>query len=155
MRSPRPPRVLFLTLHLHILCHSCCYYLMFMFLFHSTLPRVHFLPARVGLAPLSRTHSSAWFPYFSFWFHSNLCYTTPVPRTTPQFSQLHSPHNTVLSYSHTYTPSHSFQLPFLPNTHTHTHTHTHLQHRDPNTRRKIGNIRAFELSAAKLPYLVL
>ena len=82
-----------------------------------------------------------------------LHYACPTNYSSVEFLNSHNYiHHTIPSFlihihTHHRTPSSfpSFQK----------QTHTHIQHRDPNTRRKIVNIRAFELSAAKLPYLVL
>ena len=134
-----------------------------MFLFScSTLLSLAFVfsPYVSACLSFSRTHSSAWFPHFRFLFsalqpplylpclqshlHSpqlkqgTFHYVCPTNYSSliPQFSQLqHSPHNTVLSYSHTYTHHRTPSRSPHPNTHIHKHTH-HLQHWDANTRIK-------------------
>ena len=105
------------------------------FLYHFTLPRVYFLPARVVLVtvfshPQQRvvsTHTTRKFPLFiPFQPPFHYACLTNYSSLIPQFSQLQqSSHNTVLSYSHIHTIAH---LPAsLPPPKTHTHTHTHTQ----------------------------
>ena len=116
------PHVLFLILHVHILCLlclSCCYYFMFLFFF---VPLDSLL--LVGLAPfyshpqqcVLSTHNyqqiSCFIPLQPL-FHDTC--STNYFSLIPWFTHLqHSLHNTVLSYSHTYTSLHTIPRPYLP-----------------------------------------
>ena len=98
-----------------------CYWV---FLFHFTLPRVHFLSARVGLDSF---FSNPWAAHaFQPQLHTiSSCYSTPtsVPLSLSlPILQFNSPFLSItiltIRYSpfhcHIYTPSHTFPLPYLP-----------------------------------------
>ena len=98
-------------------------YVSVVFLFHFNLTRVHLLPTRVCL--------SSFFSHSQQGMLASLNYTlfpVVIPLQPPfyyacltnysslilHFSHLpYSPHDTVLSHCHTYTPSHTFPLPYL------------------------------------------